>query len=540
MQAKTSLLLLALVCCAGCGQRGPEPLQLVLISPHRDEIREEVARAFDGWFAQRSADRRAAARSLLQAWLDRPDVERQAMCDRACRALLADWSPDDLGNLPSLLAAWQQQANPENGRALLAALDDWNGPARPVTFVWQDVGGGTAQIAKYVAARFEQNPQGIGIDLLFGGGTDIYVRFADQGLLQPLDVKSIIENRIRPELNGVPLYDPKGRWFGPMLSSFGILCNKEVFRRTGKGPLPQSWTDLGRADLRSWVSGGDPRLTGSVHMVFEIILQGEGWDDGFRLLLRLGGNTHTFIRDSGTLTRTVVLGEVAAAGNVDVNALSAVGRDPHMMEFVLPKVRETVDARGRVIRSGGTIINPDAIAVFKGARRPELARAFVEFTLSDAGQKLFLLLPGQPGGPRRYPLCRLSVVEALYREYPPDMRSVGAADPFTQKNALRYDSKLGQQRWDALNDLIGTVIVDAHDDLAAAWKAVVESSLRIDRLALEQELFQPPCTEAELMAHARRIIEQGPRARAAQINQWGEDARSRYRAIRALADGGGW
>jgi ABC-type Fe3+ transport system substrate-binding protein len=539
MRAKTFLVLLALAGCAGCGQRGPEPLQLVLISPHRDEIREEVARGFQGWFAQRTTDRRASARSLLQAWLDRPDAERQVMTDRACRSLFADWSPDDLGNLPALLAAWQQQPTPENGRALLAALDEWNGPARPLTLVWQDVGGGTAQIAKYVGARFEQNPQGIGIDLLFGGGTDIYVRFADQGLLQPLDLKSSIENRIRPELNGVPLYDAKGRWFGPMLSSFGILCNKDVFRRTGKGPLPQSWTDLGRAELRSWVSCGDPRLTGSVHMVFEIILQGEGWDDGFRLLLRLGANTHTFIRDSGTLTRTVVLGEVAAAGNVDVNALSAVGRNPHMMEFVLPKVRETVDANGRVIRSGGTIINPDAIAVLKGTRRPELARAFVEFTLSDAGQKLFLLLPGQPGGPRRYPLCRLSVVEALYKEYPPDKRSVGAADPFTQKNALRYDSHLGQQRWDALNDLIGTVIVDAQDDLSAAWKAVVESSLRINRLALEQELFQPPCTEAELMAHARRIVEQGPRARAAQINQWGEDARSRYRAIRARA-GGGW
>src|SRR5205085_11725999 len=119
-----------------------------------------------------------------------------------------------------------------------------------------------------------------------------------------------------------------------------------------------------------------------------------------------------------------------------------------MMEFVLPKVRETVDARGRVIRSGGTIINPDAIAVFKGAPRPEMARAFVEFTLSDAGQKLFLLLPGQPGGPRRYPLCRLSVVESLYAQYPPEKRSVGVANPFAAGNTIRYDSKPGSQRWD--------------------------------------------------------------------------------------------
>src|SRR5947209_18231029 len=105
-------------------------------------------------------------------------------------------------------------------------------------------------------------------------------------------------------------------------------------------------------------------------MVYEIILQGHGWDEGFGLLLRLGANTHTFIRDSGTLTRTVADGEDAAAGNLDANALTAVERDPLGMSFCLP--------------AGETLVNPDAVAVLRGAPRKELARAFVEYTLSDA------------------------------------------------------------------------------------------------------------------------------------------------------------
>lgn len=539
LRLAAKLLLLALSC-AGCAPRAPQPLQLVLISPHRDEIREEVALGFRDWFVQRTATRRAAAKSLLQAWLDKPERDRQTMAVRACRQLFQDWSSADLGHLPQAFEKWEKEPSSETAHDLLKALDQWSGPARPLELVWQDIGGGTSQIARYVNARFEASSpeKGIGIDLLFGGGTDIYVRFAEQGLLQPLDMEHVIQNRIRPDLNGVPMYDRAGRWFGPMLSSFGILCNQEVFRRTGKGELPRSWIDLGKPELRGWINGGDPRLTGSVHMVFEIILQGEGWDEGFRQLLRQGANTHTFVRDSGTLTRSVVIGEVAAAGNIDVNALSAVGRDPEMMAFILPQEHAKKDSSGKIIRTGGTIINPDAIAVLKGAPHKELARAFVEFTLSDAGQKLFVLRPGLPGGPRRYPLCRLSVVETLYREYPPADRSVGAADPFTQKNALPYDSKLGQRRWDALNDLIGAVIVDAHDDLAAAWKAVAESTLPEEqRKELETELFQPPCTETELEAHARRIIEQGPRERAAQVNQWGESARQRYRRIRNAASG---
>ena len=39
---------------------------------------------------------------------------------------------------------------------------------------------------------------------------------------------------------------------------------------------------------------------------------------------------------------------------------------------------------------GETLANPDASAVLKGAPRKELARAFMEYSLSDAGQKLLI------------------------------------------------------------------------------------------------------------------------------------------------------
>ena len=228
--------------------------------------------------------------------------------------------------------------------------------------------------------------------------------------------------------------------------------------------------------------------------------------------------------DSGTLTRTVSSGEDAAAGTLDAMALSAVGRSPETMAFWLPE--------------GETIINPDAIAVLKGAPRKELARAFVEFTLSDAGQRLFILRPGQPGGPRRYPLCRLSVVEKLYDAYPADVRSIGAANPFQTGHTIYYDSNLGNKRWDALNDVFGAVILDAHQDLAAAWRAVVTRPIPTERRAeLERELFAPICSEEELMTHARNIAEASPRVRTATVNRWGEAARLRYRTIVRSAGG---
>ncbi|HEV3085362.1 MAG TPA: ABC transporter substrate-binding protein, partial [Gemmataceae bacterium] len=506
----------------GCARRAGEPISLVLMSPHRDEIREEFDLGFRDWFRERSEARLAAARATLQTWLHQADVAAAAAVQRAFADLFYDWRKDDLPELATLYGAWQEKPSRESGTALLAGLDKWQQQLPPVQLVWQDIGGGTSQIARYVDARFQSHPEGIGIDFVFGGGTDIFLRFADQGRLESIEIPAaVLGKRIPQQINGIPLYDVKGRWYGPILSSFGILYNREVLKRI-RQPEPRLWADLGEPGVCGWVSAGEPRMTGSVHMVYEIILQGRGWEKGFQLLMRLGANTHTFIRDSGTLTRTVSGGEDAAAGVLDGFALSAVGRDPLNMAFWLPE--------------GETLVNPDASAVLKGAPHKELARAFMEYSLSDAGQKLLLLQPGQPGGPRRHALCRLSVVPELYAQFPPEVRSVGAANPFQLRNAIAYNSKLGNQRWDAVNDAIGAMIVDAHEDLAAAWKAVIKLPDTSPRRA-EQEaiLFAPICSEKELMTHARNIVEESPRVRTATVNRWGEIARQRYRAVRLAA-----
>jgi ABC-type Fe3+ transport system substrate-binding protein len=456
-----------------------------------------------------------SVQAALQRWHENPGPGEQKIVEQAFADLFHDWNPAEMSEVQTALKQWQQTPTPAQAKALAETLEAWSKQRPPVALTWLDVGG-TSQIIKYVEARFRAvaPDQGIGIDLMFGGGTDNYVRFAGEGLLAKTPMPEAIRKRIRPELNGVALYDPQDRWYGAMLSSFGIMANRWVLKRIGE-PEPQLWQDLGRPGLQGWVGAGDPRWSGSVHMVYEIILQARGWDDGFRLLLRLGANTHSFLGDSGTLTRMVEQGEMSVAGNVDAMAFIAVAREPNIVSYHLP--------------ADGTIINPDSIGVLRGAPHPELARAFVEFTLSDAGQKLFFLQPGIPGGPRRYPLARLSIVEDLYKEFPPDQRSVGDVNPFTYPATLRYNSKLGYQRWSALNDLIGAVIVDAHPNLVAAWRAVLSSGLPDEkRRALETELFAPFCTEAELLEHARRINEEGPRSRAEAVNRWGRQALERY------------
>src|SRR5438105_2066795 len=85
----------------GCARREAEPIRLVLISPHRDEIREEVALGFQDWFAARTEVRITAARQAMEGWVADQTAERERAVERAFHALFHDWKKQDLGEVPS-------------------------------------------------------------------------------------------------------------------------------------------------------------------------------------------------------------------------------------------------------------------------------------------------------------------------------------------------------------------------------------------------------------------------------------------------------
>ena len=74
----------------------------------------------------------------------------------------------------------------------------------------------------------------------------------------------------------------------------------------------------------------------------------------------------------------------------------------------------------------------------------DLARRFLEFTLSDAGQKLWLLPQGHPEGPTRHSIERMPVRPGLYTQFR-DISNIGPS-PFDLPAGFRYDARLAQQR----------------------------------------------------------------------------------------------
>src|SRR6185503_8555334 len=117
------------------------------------------------------------------------------------------------------------------------AFSEWHAAkyGHPVHVDWRDVGG-TSDIIRFIRSEFKQRPEGIGIDVLFGGGIDPYLELQSEGVLAVHRPPDSILTNIPPSIGGVPVYDKELHWFGVVLTTFGIVKNKRVVERMNLPP----------------------------------------------------------------------------------------------------------------------------------------------------------------------------------------------------------------------------------------------------------------------------------------------------------------
>ncbi len=385
---------------------------------------------------------------------------------------------------------------------------------REVHLRWKEVGG-TSQIEKVLNASYLATPESCGIDLFFGGGMDPYENQKRKGHLQRCELKPEIGEGLPSSVRGIELVDVDSMYFGTALASFGFLENVPLVRRLGL-PEVKTWEDLADPRLRGWVSASDPRKSGSVHMIYELILQAYGWEKGWAVLYGLGGNTRSFLQTSSAPTKEVALGEAAYAITIDINGMTQqafLGKD--RVSFRVPEHL--------------AVIVPDGIAILKGAPHAEVAKAFVNFVLSEKGQRLWMTPKGSPGGSVKYGISRMGVLPVLYED-PQALASV-PMNPFSEEGGLVYDREKGAKRWSVLNELIGATIIDLHPQLRKAW-ATVQSLPEPRRSEVLKKLQTPMISEEEANEMAGQW-RKDPALGRRTVDLWMRQARARWEAIGA-------
>src|SRR5262249_55665130 len=87
---------------------------------------------------------------------------------------------------------------------------------------------------------------------------------------------------------------------------------------------------------------------------------------------------------------------------------------------------------------GGSSYGVDPVGLPRGAPHGDLAREFIQFTLTPEGQKLWNWKTGTPGGPAKYALRRLPILPSLYAPEYAQYRSDPGVQPYTQAGSFFY------------------------------------------------------------------------------------------------------
>ena len=362
-----------------------------------------------------------------------------------------------------------------------------------------------SQSPRFIELEFQRKQESIGVDIYFGGGVDTYMMFAEKGYFTSYKIPQPQLRQLPKHIYGIPIYDPVYQWYAATISSFGIMQNEEL-RKKFDLPRVTTWEGLTQYELRGKIGAADPRLSGSALMIYEIILQKYGWKNGLEIITKIGANVKGFLSGSNLIPKQIVRGQVIYGMTIDFYAYAEMAKLGDRIKYILP--------------SDAAVIAPDSIGILKGAPNIEIAKKFVDFVLSESGQKLWVLSNTDPEGPKwNSPLYRPAIIPRLYETLG---QRCTVPNPFAQKIVpIQYDPIKGGTRWKMVRDLVGVLIVDFHRQLASTWKLINECPIPEKREVALDILVQIPITENE--------------ATQISINGW-EDQNFRNRKLKEWSD----
>lgn len=236
---------------------------------------------------------------------------------------------------------------------------------------------------------------------------------------------------------------------------------------TGQFPVPQEWNDLLNPAFAQRIAMSHPMRSGTMHSLLETILQDRGWQAGWAWILELTGQLNTISARSFGVLEGVERGEFTLGLSIDYLAL-------------------TRSSDGLVFRYGRPVIMiPARIAALQKGQHLQSARLFIDFVLSEQGQRV-LLRPDVRRIPVN-PVVRAELAESLHPE-------VRAALNFSWS---RYDPGLAAGRYWEVKQIFEAFV--ARDlllrrELWRRWRALDKAS-PADRGRIYRLLTWMPLTE---------------------------------------------
>jgi ABC-type Fe3+ transport system substrate-binding protein len=215
------------------------------------------------------------------------------------------------------------------------------------------------------------------VDIFWGGESALFEKLAEQKLLQKVEISKEAWESIPASIGKpkpIPLKDRDGYWVGTTLEPYGIVYNPKRLQRLGVAPL-KDWDDLLNPKLKGEVAQCAPTRSSSSNATYEVILSLQGEEPGWSWLRKLAANTGHFTARSRDVPTVVAKGEFAVGFAVPSYMAFEEKLAGFDLKFVAPK---------------NAFVTPEPMAILAGARNPKAARAFIEFLLTERGQRVFM------------------------------------------------------------------------------------------------------------------------------------------------------
>jgi len=159
-------------------------------------------------------------------------------------------------------------------------------------------------------------------------------------------------------------FDSDRTYFGSKLITTGIVVNTAAKSR------PTSWADLAKPEYKGQVAMPSPLYSGAAAIMLGTMTTRS--DLGWKYFEQLAGSAIA-VRGNGAVLNAVASGEKAYGVLVDFMAFNAKAKGSPV-DFVFP--------------AEGLPAVTEPVAILKTTQNAAAARAFVDFILSDDGQKL--------------------------------------------------------------------------------------------------------------------------------------------------------
>lgn len=206
-------------------------------------------------------------------------------------------------------------------------------------------------------------------ELAAGGAAPDVLLIADSVTMESLKQQNLLAAYKSPQATrfDAQLYDKEGYYYGTKLITTGIAYHS-------KAPVkPSSWQDLFKPELKNMTTLPSPLYSGAAQIHQATLMNDPAL--GWQYYEKLKENGAMPQSGNGAVMSAIASGSKAYGVLVDYMAIREKAKGAPI-EFVFPKE--------------GVSIVTEPVAMMKNAKNPQAAKAFIDFVLSDEGQKLVL------------------------------------------------------------------------------------------------------------------------------------------------------